>query len=194
MRSQKIEDLTTTITRSSYTNMAKNLREIYPFVLPIQSRWADNDQYSHISNVCYYNYADSAINTYLIDKCGLEPSDTRSKFPIGLMIASSCRFIAPLSFPAVVQAGLCIRKVGTSSVNYETAIWEETTSNGQTKQTLAAIVKSTHVFVDRETRIPIGKGGKGAMPAILRDGLLRIVVAESASAQSQAQGGPTSKL
>ncbi|KAL9938023.1 hypothetical protein V8E36_002646 [Tilletia maclaganii] len=163
----------------------------YPYTLPIQSRFPDVDYYHHINNVQYYVFADTVINKYLIENCGLVPA---SSTPIGLMISSSCTFYSPLHYPTVVQTGLCIRKLGTSSVEYEIGIWEEEGSN----KGLAAVVRATHVFVDRETRVAVGKAGKDGkptelMPDKLRRGLENIVRKDDAS-PSGAGGKPSSRL
>ncbi|CAD6893277.1 unnamed protein product [Tilletia controversa] len=149
----------------------------YPYILPIQSRWPDSDFYHHINNVQYYIYADTCINTFLIANCGLEPANPTAS-PIGLMIASSCSFYAPLHFPSVIQTGLCVRKMGTSSVEYEIGIWEEPKEGKE--GVLAAVVRCTHVFVDRETRVPMGKGANGGkgLPEEMRKGLEKLVVKE----------------
>ena len=72
----------------------------YPFVLPIQSRWMDNDMYGHVNNVQYYSYMDTVINTYLIQAGVLEPHTSPV---IGLCISSSCSYMAPMSFPNVIR-------------------------------------------------------------------------------------------
>ncbi|KAK0559567.1 hypothetical protein OC844_004324 [Tilletia horrida] len=146
----------------------------YPYTLTHQTRWPDADVYAHVYNGNYYVLADSAINVYLIAHCGLQPSSTSRDAPIGLMIASSAQFFAPLHFPSRVVTGLCVRKIGTSSVLYEIGLWEEG------KAELAAVVRATHVFVDRETRVPLGKGGDGrrGLPREMREGLEKILIQE----------------
>ena len=37
-------------------------RDDFPYVLEIQTRWADNDVYGHVNNVVYYSYFDTLIN------------------------------------------------------------------------------------------------------------------------------------
>ena len=38
----------------------------YPWFLPVQTRWKDNDQYLHMNNAVYHAIFDSVINVYLI--------------------------------------------------------------------------------------------------------------------------------
>src|SRR5215216_1665162 len=69
----------------------------------ITTRWADNDVYGHVNNVVYYAYFDTAVNGWLIDATG---TDIRELPEIGVVAETSCRFLASLSFPDEVTAGL----------------------------------------------------------------------------------------
>ncbi|KAF8808183.1 hypothetical protein BYT27DRAFT_7190312 [Phlegmacium glaucopus] len=104
---------------------------------------SDNDQYSHINNSIYYHLFDSIVNTYLIERCGLDP---KSSPLIGLVVSSHCQFFAPLSFPQVLDLGLRVNKLGSSSVSYEVGVFEEG------KDAPAAVGGYTHVFVDSNSR------------------------------------------
>ena len=103
----------------------------------------DNDVYGHVNNVVYYSYFDTVINTWLIDRAGL---DIHAGPQIGLCAESHCRFLAPLSFPHVVEAGLRVEKLGNSSVRYGIGLFAE----GVVAP--AAEGWFVHVFVDRGTR------------------------------------------
>jgi hypothetical protein len=43
-----------------------NCKTNYPWFLPVQTRWKDNDQYLHMNNAVYHAIFDSVINVYLI--------------------------------------------------------------------------------------------------------------------------------
>jgi acyl-CoA thioesterase FadM len=75
---------------------------------------------------------------------------------IGLVIESHCNYFAPVTFPEPVTAGLCVSKLGNSSVRYEVGIFR-----GDEDQ-VAAQGHFVHVYVDRLTRKPI------SMPAATR--------------------------
>ena len=47
-------------------------RAAYRHVLPITTRWADNDQYGHVNNVVYDQYFDTVVNRYLIEAGALD--------------------------------------------------------------------------------------------------------------------------
>ncbi|MGO9544218.1 MAG: acyl-CoA thioesterase [Rhodomicrobium sp.] len=125
----------------------------YPLHIPIQTRWMDNDVYGHVNNVTYYSYFDTAVNGYLIEKGAL---DIEKSPAIGLVVETSCRYRAPLTFPETVTAGLRVAKLGTSSVRYEIGLFR----NGD--EDAAAEGHFIHVYVDRVTRRPV------PLPAELR--------------------------
>ncbi|KAH9921569.1 thioesterase, partial [Epithele typhae] len=118
-------------------------RDAYPYSLEYRTRWIDNDQYSHINNSVYYHLFDSIVNTYLITHAHLSPSTSPL---IGLVVASHARFLAPLSFPDVLDLCLRVSALGTSSVTYEVAIFAKGTD------TPAVLGGYTHVFVHRDSR------------------------------------------
>jgi acyl-CoA thioester hydrolase len=135
------------------------IREQFPHLLPIQTRWNDNDVYGHINNVVYYAYFDTVINRWLIGEGGLDPA---ASDVIGLCVESQCRYFAPASYPEALEAGLRVSKVGRSSVRYEIAIFR------QLDATPLALGWFVHVFVDRAGRRPM------PIPEPLRDALERL--------------------
>lgn len=117
-------------------------RSDYLFYLSYRTRWTDNDQYSHVNNSVYYHLFDSVVNTFLIQRCGLTSDCTQ----IGLVVSSHCQFFSPVSFPQVLDLGLRVVKLGSSSVTYEVAVFEEG------KDVPAVVGGYTHVFVERGSR------------------------------------------
>src|SRR5579872_7076727 len=95
-------------------------RAHYRHFLPIATRWMDNDVYGHVNNVVYYSYFDSVINRYLISAGGLNIAEGPV---IGVAAESHCRYRRAVSFPAVLDAGLRVGKLGRSSVRYEIGIF-----------------------------------------------------------------------
>ena len=98
------------------------------------------------------------MNAYLIQHCDLHPP-TSDK--IGLVVHSHCNYFAPIGFPAIVELGLRVEKLGKSSVTYEIGVFEK----DQTE--VKAVGEFVHVFVDRETRRPRPDG----MDAKTKEGL-----------------------
>ena len=118
-------------------------RNDFPFVMPIATRWIDNDIYGHVNNVVYYAYFDTVINRFLIDEGKLDIS--RGEV-IGICAESQCTYVHSASFPDELSAGLRVSKIGTSSVTYEIAIFHD--------DALSAHGRFVHVFVDRTSRKP----------------------------------------
>ena len=107
---------------------------------------------------------DSVANSYLITHCGMNPSSSPS---IGLMVSSSCTFVSSCAFPAVLELGLRVNKLGTSSVTYEVGIFEEGVEG------VKAVGGFTHVFCDSVHRRPVKLLGA------YREGLEKLLVGPS---------------
>lgn len=120
-------------------------RSDFAVLRTITTRWEDEDAYGHVNNVVYYSYFDTAVNGYLMDATGV---DTRKLSAVGLVAESGCQFLRELTFPADVQAGLAVTKLGTSSIVYRIGLFQ-----GESDEP-AAIGKFVHVYVDAETRKP----------------------------------------
>ncbi len=131
----------------------------YPYVQRITTRWMDNDVYGHVNNVVYYSYFDTVINTWLIEHAGL---NIQAGTQIGLCAESHCRFLAPLAFPDVVEAGLRVEKLGHSSVRYGIGLFAAGVDAP------AAEGWFVHVFVDRNSRKaqPIGAEMRAALETL----------------------------
>jgi acyl-CoA thioester hydrolase len=112
----------------------------------IGTRWADNDLYGHVNNTVFYQWFDTAVNGWLIDRNMLD-IDTGN--PIGLVVETRCAFSAPLAFPQAVEAGLAIAHLGRSSIRYRIGIF------AKGAPTAAAEGEFVHVVVDRATRRPV---------------------------------------
>ena len=113
--------------------------------MAITTRWSDNDAYAHVNNAVYYQYFDTVVNTWLIERGLL---DVAAGATIGLVVETGCRFFAPLSYPETVTAALRVTQLGRTSVRYEVALFgagEAATAQGH----------FVHVYVDRQTRRPV---------------------------------------
>ncbi len=120
-------------------------RSAYRHFSTITTRWMDNDVYGHVNNVVYYSFFDTAVNRYLIEAGAL---DIHAGDVIGLVIETHCNYFAPLAFPQVVDAGLRVAHVGSSSIRYEVGLF------AQGEALSAAGGHFVHVYVDRHTRRP----------------------------------------
>lgn len=118
----------------------------FPHVLPITTRWMDNDVYGHVNNVVYYSFFDTVVNRYLIEQGAL---DFQNGTVIGLVVETKCNYFQPLAFPDTVRAGLRVVHQGKSSVRYEVGLFrnEEDTASAQGH--------FVHVYVDRASGRPV---------------------------------------
>lgn len=120
-------------------------RGVYRAWRPIATRWMDNDVYGHVNNVVYYSFFDTAVNAWLVEQGLL---DIERGPVIGLVVETGCTYARPVAFPAEVQAGIAVSRIGTTSVRYEIGLFVK----GQSEP--AAQGFFVHVYVDREGRKP----------------------------------------
>ena len=135
--------------------------DAYPNVSEVPTRWMDNDVYGHVNNVVYYSYFDTAVNRYLIHQGVL---DIHNGDVIGLVVKTSCNYMASLSFPEVLNAGIGVSKIGNSSVTYEIGLF------GEGSDQAAAQGQFVHVYVDKEARRPV------SLPGDFRQALEKILI------------------
>ena len=134
-------------------------RADYRHFQPILTRWHDNDVYGHVNNVTYYSYFDTAVNTYLIERGGMDIHDGGV---VGFVVSSSCDYFTSVAFPDRLDVGLRVGKLGHSSVQYELVVFRE----GEDEACAAGTF--VHVFVERVTNQP------ASMTQALREALERL--------------------
>lgn len=120
-------------------------RTAYPVILPMTTRWRDNDVYGHMNNVVYYEYFDTAVNQWLAASGAL---DVPNGPLVGLVAESSCRFLAGVGYPQPVEIGFSTLKVGRTSVVYGLALFAKDAAEA------AAVCRYVHVYVDAQSRRP----------------------------------------
>jgi acyl-CoA thioester hydrolase len=137
-------------------------RAEFPVLRPQSTRWADDDRYGHVNNVVHYSWFDTAVNGELIDRLG---HDTRDLSAIGLVVETACRYLRPLGFPAQLEVGLAVERLGGSSVTYELAVFEV----GEEQP--ASVGSFVHVYVDREDQrrtVPVPDAVRRAVAHLVR--------------------------
>ena len=107
------------------------------------TRWADNDAYGHVNNTIFYQWFDSAVNGWLVERGLL---DIQAGDPIALVVETRCSYFAPLEFPQDVEVGLAVAEIGRSSVRYRLGVF------GGGGAEPAAQGEFVHVMVDRTSR------------------------------------------
>ncbi|MBS0428261.1 MAG: acyl-CoA thioesterase [Proteobacteria bacterium] len=121
-------------------------RSSYRAFRAIPTRWMDNDLYGHVNNVVYYSWFDTAVNALLIEQGAL---DIHHGSTVGFVVETQCNYFAPLAFPQMVEAGIRVAHVGSSSVRYEIGLF------AQGAPTAAAQGHFVHVYVDRASQRPV---------------------------------------
>jgi acyl-CoA thioester hydrolase len=127
----------------------------------IPTRWHDNDAYGHVNNVVYYAWFDTAVNAWLIENDFLDLAGGET---IGLVVETTCTYFESVAFPEIVEAGIAVERLGSSSVTYRIGIFR------QGGELAAAQGRFTHVHVARASQKPV------PIAAPLRRALERIAV------------------
>ena len=105
----------------------------------LTTRWADDDVYGHMNNAVYYELFDTAVNAHLIEASGI---NVRTLPAVGVVAETACRYFREIGFPAPIDAGLVVDRVGTSSVIYRIGLFQ---GDGDEA---AAEGRFVHVYVD----------------------------------------------
>lgn len=147
------------------TDFPESHRAAFPVILPMTTRWRDNDVYGHMNNVVYYEYFDTAVNQWLAASGTLSVPDGPL---VGLVAESACRFLSGVGYPQPVEIGLSTMRVGRTSVVYGLALFEENA------ETASAVCRYAHVYVNAQTRRP------EALPEAMKNNLLAVINGHSA--------------
>ena len=110
------------------------------------TRWSDNDAYGHVNNTIFYQWFDSAVNSWMIEEGML---DVAKGDAIALVVETRCSYAGPLSFPCDVEVGLSVVTLGRSSIRYRIGVF----SKGA--EIAAAHGEFVHVVVARLSRRPV---------------------------------------
>mgnify|MGYP006124208209 CR=1 FL=1 len=121
-------------------------RAAFPHWERLQTRWNDNDMQGHVNNALYYGFVDDAINRHLLAHA-VDAQYAR------FVAASSCRYVAPLSYPDDLDVGMRVTKIGSSSATYEVGLFRGAEVVDQ-DEVAAAVVDWVHVYVDAESGRP----------------------------------------
>ena len=123
-----------------------DLLNTYKHYLDMSTRWMDNDIYQHINNVVYYSFFDTVVNHFLLENDLLSIGNSKT---IGLVVETKCNYFQPISFPDKIRAGLRVKHVGNTSVNYEIGLFRNSSEEA------SAQGHFIHVYVDNITRKPV---------------------------------------
>lgn len=122
------------------TDQKNETRADYRLLVPITTRFADNDVFAHVNNVTYYSYFDTAVNQVLIQGGAL---DLERSTEVGVVVETMCRFFRSVAFPDRLEVGLRVARLSRSSIRYEIGIFKEG------DDAIAAAGHFVHVYVRR---------------------------------------------
>lgn len=108
-----------------------------------QTRLNDNDEYGHLYNVTYLELFDNAINGWMKQN-GMQ--DFRSGEPIAVVAENGCTYLRSVAFPDVVQIGLRVTRIGTSSLTFQLAMFRDgdDAASAQGHVTMVFVKVGTH--------------------------------------------------
>jgi acyl-CoA thioester hydrolase len=85
------------------------------------TRWADMDGFGHLNNARYFELVDTAIDLHLVEAIGGAVDSLDS---IGVFAEIGCRFFHEVTYPAPIDLGVAVDRVGRSSVVYRVGIFQ----------------------------------------------------------------------
>jgi acyl-CoA thioester hydrolase len=121
------------------------------------------DGFGHMNNAAYFELIDTAIDLHLQEAIGeaLDGGDT-----IGVFAEVSCRFFREIGYPAPVDLGVVVDRVGRSSVSYRVGLFQGD------DDAAAAEGRAAMVYVDNTDRarpvVALPDAVRSAVEAILR--------------------------
>jgi acyl-CoA thioester hydrolase len=111
----------------------------------VTTRWADNDMFGHLNNAVYLELFDSVLNAWLMEGTGIDESTAPVQ---GVVVESSIRFYAEVSYPGSLEIGVRVAHVGTTSAAFELGLFRPDAD------TVAAHCRWAQVYVGRDDRRP----------------------------------------
>lgn len=100
--------------------------------------WNDMDAFSHVNNVVYYRYAESARINYL-NELGAFTDEVTT-----VLAHSSCTYLRPVFFPDTLLIGVRTKKLGNTSIVMEYCYYS------QAQQAVVATGDSVLVRLNKE--------------------------------------------
>jgi acyl-CoA thioester hydrolase len=135
----------------------------------LTTRWADDDAYGHMNNAVYLQLIDTAVNAFLVEATG---TNIRRLPAIGVVAEVSCRYFRPVGFPAPLDLGLVVERLGDSSVVYRVGIVQG--GEGRAEEEMNAEGRFVHVYVDNTVTegqrpvVPVPAGIRAVLEPLVR--------------------------
>jgi acyl-CoA thioester hydrolase len=81
------------------------------------------DGFGHMNNARYFELIDTAIDVHLQETVGEVNDDPAT---IGVFAEASCRFFREIGYPAPIDLGVGVDRVGRSSIVYRVGLFQDT--------------------------------------------------------------------
>ena len=98
-------------------------RDQYVHWEQLTTRWADIDVYGHMNNARYFELIDTVVNNHL-EHTVHRGADLRTLPVIGVVAEVGCRYFAEIGYPAPVDLGVVVDRIGTSSISYRVGLFQ----------------------------------------------------------------------
>ncbi|ETX15225.1 thioesterase [Roseivivax halodurans JCM 10272] len=95
-------------------------RSEFAAFLPVQTRWADNDEYGHMNNAAYYAIFDNVISLWQMAQGIAIRGPEAIRF---VVVENGCTYFREIGFPDEIEAGLRLAGMGTSSYRIEVGLF-----------------------------------------------------------------------
>jgi acyl-CoA thioester hydrolase len=79
------------------------------------------DGFGHLNNARYFELIDTAIDLHLSETIGKAADDPDT---IGVFAEASCRFFREMAYPAPIDLGVAVERVGRSSIVYRVGLFQ----------------------------------------------------------------------
>ncbi|MEN0653868.1 MULTISPECIES: acyl-CoA thioesterase [Hyphobacterium] len=132
-------------------------RSRFTFFHTHRVRWSEVDPQAIVFNANYFVFVDHAVTEYF-RATGMMWQQTKEQGFDFFTVNASCNFRSPARLDELIEIGFRCKRFGTSSVEYEFAIYRDAE--------LLADGSMTYVCADVETRRPI------PLPAVYTDAVL----------------------
>jgi acyl-CoA thioester hydrolase len=138
-------------------------RDAYVHWEQVTTRWADIDVYGHMNNARYFELIDTVVNNHLEQATG---TDIRELPAIGVVAEVGCRYFAEVGYPAPVDVGLHVERLGRSSITYKVGLFQGLGDQAAAEGTFV------HVYVDNTDParpvVPIPEQIRAAVTSLVR--------------------------
>jgi acyl-CoA thioester hydrolase len=126
------------------------------------TRWADIDGFGHMNNARYFELIDTAIDLHLHETVGNVVDDGET---IGVFAEASCRFFQEMSYPAPIDLGVAVERVGRSSVVYRVGLFQESDQAAAEGRVVVVYVDNTD---PARPATPVPDAIRAAVEALVR--------------------------